>query len=303
MPSNRSNPKLPKAKTEPGATISFEAIGTQWSIELYDVDHFPAQLKAMILARIELFDKDYSRFREDSLVTKMSKQAGMYLLPDDAKPLFDLYKELYEMSKGSVTPLIGQTLADAGYDAAYSLQSKPLVRPPAWDDVLSYDFPNLTFSKPALLDVGALGKGYLVDIIGELLETQGRGAYCIDAGGDMRHRQGSQTLQVGLEHPTQAELAIGVASIANESICGSAGNRRTWGDYHHIIDPATLQSPRHIAAVWVIADSTLLADALTTALFFMSPQALAKRYTFKYALVRSDYSLEHSADFPANFFN
>src|SRR3989344_327423 len=95
----------------------FEAIGTHWQIDLFNSITEDAQQKIIekIQARTEVFDRAYSRFRADSLVTEMSLRAGEYTLPPDAKPLFDLYKELYDRLSGVFTPLIGQALVDAGY--------------------------------------------------------------------------------------------------------------------------------------------------------------------------------------------
>jgi len=49
--------------------LCFEAIGTQWEIESAEPLALP--LQQWIRDRIELFDKTYSRFRPDSLVTQM----------------------------------------------------------------------------------------------------------------------------------------------------------------------------------------------------------------------------------------
>ena len=234
----------------------------------------------------------------------MARAPGRYQLPPDAQPLFDLYEQLYGLSGGAVTPLVGQLLADAGYDAAYSLQPGSLRQTPRWPDVLAYDFPYLTLARPALLDVGAAGKGYLVDIISALLDHDGITAYCVDAAGDMRHRASRDyPLEVGLEHPDNPAQVIGVAQLSNQSLCGSAGHRRAWAGFTHIIDPRTSSSPTHIKALWVTAATTLLADALTTALYFMPPQTLAEIYNFDYAILYKDYSLEYSHGFPATFYD
>jgi thiamine biosynthesis lipoprotein len=304
MPLSKSKTK-PKASTlpEPHVRFRFPAIGTHWNVDIYEPLANQAEVLGTIKRRIATFDKHYSRFRDDSLVADMARTAGKYRLPPDAKPLFDLYCELYELSDGAVTPLIGQTLSDAGYDATYSLQPGTLRHPPAWDEALDYHFPTLVVKQPVLLDVGAAGKGYLVDIVGDVLQHYGVHTFCVDAGGDMLFRTvEAPALDVGLEHPGDARQVIGVAHLRNQSICGSAGNRRTWANFTHIIDPHTLMSPQHIRAVWVVADTTLLADMLTTALFFLPATNLQGRYTFEYALVRQDYSLERSAHFPASFF-
>ena len=103
--------------------FEFEAIGTHWVIDIKEELSLEreALLLSIIKNRIDIFDKDYSRFREDSLVTKMSKESGEYKMPEDFNKMFSLYKKAYEITDGLVTPLIGQVLVDSGYDAEYSL--------------------------------------------------------------------------------------------------------------------------------------------------------------------------------------
>jgi thiamine biosynthesis lipoprotein len=296
MPSLRS-----KTKPRPNIHLQFEAIGTQWVIDAEASAEHAQPLVERITACITAFDKTYSRFRADSLVTTMSKYAGAYVLPADGEALLGFYRQMYDVTRGAVTPLVGQLLADAGYDAMYSLQPKPTHRPPAWDDVLVYQYPTLRLAKPALLDFGAAGKGYLVDNIAALLDEQGVVQYCVDAGGDMRCR-GLRPQQVGLEDPEDAGKAIGVVRLQNRSMCGSAGNRRQWADYHHIIDPYTMQSPQHIAAVWAVADTTLLADGMTTCLFFTEPDILQQHFSFEYVIMYTDRTVHLSAGFPGELF-
>ncbi len=286
--------------------MHFDAIGTHWTIDIpHQKSDVPdPRLQIPIMERIRVFDEMYSRFRDDSLVTRISREAGEYILPDDSEKLFALYRKLYDLTSGQVTPLVGDMLVDAGYDAAYSLtQKKPLEKPLAWDEAMDFDFPRLTMHQPALLDFGAAGKGYLVDLVGEVLEEQGIDSYIIDAGGDMLHRSPeNEALRVGLEHPGNAAKAIGVANIVNQSICGSAINRRSWNDFNHVMNPRTLSSVKDIVATWVVADSTLVADGLATALFFVSPNILLSEYTFEYVIVHADYSYEKSPGFPGEMF-
>jgi thiamine biosynthesis lipoprotein len=307
MPSNKlSSRQKPKPISPPTvASFGFEAIGTQWQITI-EQHISPAalrELKQAIAKRIAQFDQHYSRFRADSLIAKMAQDVGSYQLPKDAKPLFDLYQELYELSEGHMTPLIGNALSDAGYDANYSLRPKALQATPSWNEALSYDYPKLIINQPVLLDLGAAGKGYLVDIVTKLMKQAGLSHFCINAGGDIVNSHVSQSLAtIGLEHPLELDQVIGIAEIPNGSLCGSAGNRRVWDKFHHLIDPYSKQSPRHLLATWVVAPNALLADGVGTALFFVSAEVLLEHYSFDYALIRSDLSLEHSRDFPAHFF-
>ncbi len=290
------------------AQCTFEAIGTSWQIDIFGRIYSAEsqELFGKISALIEIFDQTYSRFREDSLVTKISHQQGEYVLPADAQPLFSLYQDLYQLTDGHFTPLIGQVLSDAGYDSSYTLKPKHRLQTPAtWEDVIKYqpETNTLTVKQPALLDFGAAGKGYLIDLVGQLLRTHGQESFCIDAGGDILYsNSNNQPLRVGLENPDNLEQVIGVASISNKSICGSAGNRRKWQNFHHIIDPKTLSSPHSILASWVTADTAILADALSTCLFFVPAELLSKRYNFEYLTLNADHTVKRSHQFPAELY-
>ena len=286
------------------AQFNFKAIGTTWQIDIYQElsKAAGAEILSNVMARIELFDKAYSRFRDDSLVTKISKEIGSYVLPDDAEAMMSLYQDLYKRTDGLVTPLIGNLISDTGYDAEYSLITKEkLESPPDWEDALDYKHPVLVVKKPVLLDFGAAGKGYLIDLVAKVLEENGVHEYCIDAGGDIIHR-GRTPIRAGLEDPIDTTKVVGVYSLQNNSICGSAGNRRKWGKFTHIINPKTLSSPTDIIAVWVVAKSTLLADALTTCLFFVPASTLTSTHDFEYILIRKDRSVETSANFKGELF-
>lgn len=285
--------------------FEFEAIGTHWQIDIQDdlSKEAGVVLLQKIHDRISEFDLNYSRFRKDSLVTKMSKESGDFELPEDAELMFTLYKKMYDVTSGLVTPLIGQVIVDAGYDANYSLVPKELIKPKTWDEVIRWENPKLTLLEPTILDFGAAGKGYLVDIVSEIIEKYGIGSYCVDAGGDMRQRNvNGESLKVGLEHPNDNTMAIGTIDILNQSLCGSAGNRRKWRDFHHVINPDTLSSPKDILAIWTLAETTMLADILTTGLFFVGPEILQKHFKFEYLVLKADFSIEKSASFNAEIF-
>ncbi len=290
--------------------FEFEAIGTHWQIDIYETlsPEKEADVLTQIKQRIDVFDKNYSRFRADSLVTEMSERAGEYVLPDDAEAMMGIYEKLFVLTGGLLTPLIGQVMVDSGYDAKYSLQqSRELEKPPLWDDVLSYTHPRLEVKKPVLLDFGAAGKGYLIDLVGEVLEQNDITDFCIDAGGDILHKHTEETpmyvLRVGLENPEDFSQVIGVCNLSNKSLCASAGSRRKWQNFHHIINPETLKSPQEILGTWVVAGSTLVADAIATSLFFVSPQTLTPHYNFEYVILYSDHSVLQSSNFPGELFN
>lgn len=288
-------------------TFSFEAIGTHWQIDITAVLSSQKQdlLLQKIKTRIETFDKTYSRFRSDSLITAISEKKSTYQFPPDASRLFSLYERVYKLSTGTFTPLIGKTLAEAGYDKKYSFQPKTLHQPPTWQKAMKYDAntQQLITHQPLFLDFGAAGKGYIIDIIGELLTNEQIATFCIDAGGDILYKTSSdKPLRVGLEHPEHTDEVIGVATIKNKSICGSSGNRRKWGNFHHIINPKTLSSPTDILSTWVISEETIIADALATCLFLTDVEKLTKHFDFEYLIMYPNHTIKKSLHFPGELF-
>lgn len=291
----------PKANTEPRAKLAFEAIGTAWLIEFAASAEEAKRLAKLIADRISEFDKNYSRFRPDSWVTHVGQTPGRYKVPSDFAPMFRLYKQMYEATNGLVTPLIGDALERAGYDAKYSLQPKPLRAIPELAKTLDFQGDTLHVKYQCVIDFGAAGKGYLVDLVGQLLKEQGITEFFIDAGGDMLFSPApGKTTSVALEDPDDPSQAIGQITIRGGSLCGSAGNRRKWDKFHHIINPKTLKSVNDIKAVWVTAESAMLADGLATCLFFNSPDKL--KFEFEYLIIYADRSAKLSAKFPGSLF-
>lgn len=289
---------------------NFEAIGTDWEIEIETKlsQTEGTKLFQEILELIEDFDRAYSRFRPDSLVTVMAKQAGKYALRKDFLPLLQLYQQLYQLSSGLFTPLIGQFLVEAGYDADYSLQSKKLSPVEPFEQVLSFDQEKIELKKGILLDFGAAGKGYLVDLVAELLIKKGLNNYIINAGGDIRHSNDQkEKIRVGLENPHNQKQAIGLFELGQGSICGSATNRRAWGNFHHIINPQQLAPTTGIISTWVIVEDeekypSMLADALATCLFLVEAEILHRRFNFAHAIYKKDGTIQLSDNFTGTIF-
>lgn len=214
----------------------FDAIGTRWEIET--AGELSAEVRADVLAVVERFDRTWSRFRADSDVTRLSREGGA-LLSEDAAPMLDAYRGLSRAMDGAVNPLVGASLSALGYDARYSLTpGEPTAAPEDWPRILSWSGAGMATTEPVLVDVGALGKGRLVDLM--LSRLGGTfGDVVVDAGGDIRVR-GSGAVRIGLEHPLDPTKAIGVLEVSDGALCASAINRRSWGSgLHHVLDART----------------------------------------------------------------
>ena len=282
--------------------FSFQGIGTDWHITT--PLPLPTAVRTRVLGRVEKFDGEWSRFRADSRVAAMARRPGRYSFPEEAAPLGGLYRQLYNLTNGAMTPLIGGSLERLGYDAAYSLRAAgpPLPAPP-WESVLSWAGTVLDASAPVVLDIGAAGKGLLVDLLARELEAAGIGAFVVDAGGDLLARGGGP-VSVGLEHPYNPAQAIGVVDLQDRALCASAANRRAWGDVlHHVLDGTTGQPVRTAVATWALAETAMVADALATALFFVPGPVLGEAFDFSWLTVFSDGSATYSAEFEGKLFS
>lgn len=286
---------------------SFDAIGTQWEIDTEAP--LPASLRQRIAARIDAFSQTYSRFRADSLVTQVASEptGGSFTFPPDSPALFHLYDQLHALTDGAVDPLVGRRLEQLGYDSRYSLQPAPGWQTAGPDDVrwtrdVERHGPTLHTRRPLVLDVGAAGKGYLVDQLTELLRTAEVPAGLIDAGGDIRHF-GPAAVRVGLEHPRHPDRVIGVVELRDAALCASATTRRAWGPgLHHVLDARLGQPAANVLATWVIAPDALTADGLATALFFVPAAVLKPHFSFAAVRMLANQTVEVTANFAGEIF-
>jgi FAD:protein FMN transferase len=281
------------------AVHSFSAIGTRWSIETDEP--LTEDLAAAVDAVIDDFDRTWSRFRSDSLVTTLAAGGGAVPAPADAAAMLDLYDELDAATAGAVNPLVGESLARLGYDARYSFVAQAPEAAPRWRDQVRWDGGTLALGEPAQIDVGALGKGRLVDLVLDVVAAEVTGDIVVDAGGDINVRGAVQ--RIGLEHPYAPERVIGVLEIRDQALCASAINRRAWGEgLHHVLDARTGAPVTAFAATWAVAPTAMHADALATALFFDGGPELAAAWGASWVRMRTDGRVEWSPESTAELF-
>jgi thiamine biosynthesis lipoprotein len=276
----------------------FEAIGTHWEIETTDA--LPDGLRAEVTAEIERFDREWSRFRTDSDVVRLGREGGIFA-STDARAMLDAYRELSAATGGAVNPLVADSLEALGYDADYSLVAgEPVRAPEAWEQRLSWTDTEVAASAPALIDVGALGKGRLVDLVTEVLAPV-PGDLVVDAGGDIRVRGAG--VRIGLEHPYDPTKAIGVVEVRDQALCASAINRRAWGSgLHHVLDARTGLPVRTWVASWAWAPEAMTADAVATGLFFDGGSEIAATWGVEWARMSTDGRVQRSPGCPAELF-
>ncbi len=288
--------------------FTYEVMGTVWRVVIYKEvsNDTKVVLEKELKERLENFDTLYSRFKPDSLVSSISQITGVVEATSDLVKILHIYKQFYEISGRKFTPCIGGLLEDVGYDREYSLKEKDILRGvPDFNTVTIVDDTHIAFGEKILLDIGAVGKGYCVEMVAEYLRSLGHTRFLVDGSGDVFYETQEETLQMGLEDPRDTTKVIGVVAMKKGAMCASATNRRAWGARSHYLDPHNATSPREIVATWVIAKNAAYADALSSLLFFVSPEEVKSTMStqsFSYCIMNHEGRIKKSQDFLATFF-
>ena len=138
----------------------------------------------------------------------------------------------------------------------------------------------VTITDPAMrLDVGAIAKGYAVEMVARSLEEKGITGYVINVGGNVRTvgtKADGEAWLVGIENPAEEEDRpfLAYLGLVGRSLVTSGSYQRYYlvdgKRYHHIIDPDTLMPSEGFVSVSILTKSSADGDALSTALFCMS---------------------------------
>ncbi|MDO5027658.1 MAG: FAD:protein FMN transferase [Bacillota bacterium] len=133
------------------------------------------------------------------------------------------------------------------------------------------------------LDLGAVAKGYAVELIGQELREMGAQSVLISAGGNVKALGGPQDgardfWAIGIKNPENtdtrsAESIKEILYIEDLSVVTSGDYERFFTvdgkNYHHIIDTETLFPADYFRSITIVGQDSALADFLSTAIFSM----------------------------------
>ena len=116
----------------------------------------------------------------------------------------------------------------------------------------------------AVLDLGSIAKGYIVDRMVERLREEGVASGLVDGRGDIRVF-GEREEVLGIAHPRE-EGVLDAIRLRDAAVATSGDYRQFRGSFEssHIINA-------QVASITVIADSLMRADLYATALFVCEP--------------------------------
>jgi FAD:protein FMN transferase len=243
----------------------------------------------LAIAEVQRIEQKYSRYREDSIVSRINLAAGTGLvLTVDAETaaLLDFAHSLHNLSDGlfDITSGVLRRVWDFKNKIVPTQKALDAVLPLiGWSHV---EWRELAIKLPLQgmeLDFGGFGKEYAADRAMAVLTAAGQRHGFINLGGDIRvlgPRANGTPWRFGIQHPRYDTRGDDTPDNKNESktiahVDLMAGALASSGDYEryfkhegkrycHILNPITGWPVEHWASVSVTAPACVAAGALST---------------------------------------
>jgi thiamine biosynthesis lipoprotein len=255
-------------------------------LQLYADDVAAADAAAhAAIAEVKRVEAKYSRYLDDSVVSRINAAAGgaPVRVDDETAGLLMFADACYRQSGGLFDATSGvlrrawnfkepRVPAQAELDALL-----PLV---GWDAV---EISNAHVRLPRAgmqLDFGGFGKEYAVDRAARVLRDLGVASGMVNLAGDLAilgPQPGGEPWRVGIKHPRRDDKLLATLPVTSGALATSGDYERfieVDGVRHcHILDPRTGRSARGLQAVTVHSPSCLVAGSATTIAMLMGRES------------------------------
>ncbi len=209
---------------------------------------------------IEATEKAYKKAQEiESKISEYQPSSEISCLNQRAgKKSCKISRETFELIKRAVE--ISQKV-----DHAFDLRFGSLTQKGREGKISIHSNNSVTLAHPdTRIGVGAIGKGFIIDAMVEVLQKNGFGNILVDGGGDLRALGGPWKVAIQRPGGRPDELTK-VFNIRDLSLATS-GNYEQEG---HIRDPRTGKKIIRDQSVSVFGENLTLADALATAFYVL----------------------------------
>lgn len=297
------------------ASRSENLLGTQVELQ---VPERHSSFLPFCFAELGRIEAAFSRFRSDSELSRLNSKMGEWQpASEEMISLLRRAEEFRRSTRGNFDITLKSSLDALGYDKNYSFKPAAQKKPgllhtlrTLLSEPIRIDEKNGRVLLQREIDFGGFGKGYALDRVRAMLDGKGVTHYCINAGGDIfaRSNGDGKEWELILEHPDDAERAIGTVVLENRALAGSASNRRKWGkagEHHHLLNARTGKPATGVKAIFVTAESGIEADAYATAIFtagFDEGIRLAAHLPVEILLISSGNKMFQSPKFGAKLF-
>jgi thiamine biosynthesis lipoprotein len=251
-------------------TFAHEAMNTVFEIAVLHADvNYASQAAAEAFMLLDLLDADLSRFNPNGDVARINGLGLGQSLPVgmDTFHCLMVAREMNRVTQGAFDITAGWLKDDMLKAGTGRKECKPVGMRHVLLDEAQW---TVSTDAPVQVDLGAIGKGYALDRMGELLR-EWELENCLVHGGQssvwaMGAMPGRHGWPVTLRHPSNQDRLLARPDLFNQGMGGSG-----LGKGPHIINPLTRKSEGKVLAAWAIADTAAVSDALSTAFMVMEP--------------------------------
>jgi thiamine biosynthesis lipoprotein len=265
--------------------LEFAALGTNCLIKFrLDDERSALEFAASALDWIGTFEAKFSRFRPDSLVSRINAAAGREWVKTDSdmETLLDIAAEIHTCTKGIIDPTLLPLLKVWNWKVAHlRLPDRADVTAAlaltGWSKVQRR--PGAVFLPEAGmgLDFGGFGKEFAVDRLAALARQAGITDAIVDLGRDLYAMGGNGAhpfWHIGIEDGNQPGTCWGGLGVNGRAVSASGDYARYFFHdgvrYGHILDPRTgWPVSNGMRAVTVVANTCLQAGIYSTAVFIL----------------------------------
>jgi len=267
---------------------SFKALSTEVYIFISSNQQDVTDDLNLVVALINDFEKKFSRFIPNNELDVLNNSVDL-TVTDELLDILTTAKNYYKKTNKLFDPTIYNALISEGYilskDNNYYDPNSTLCK--NLDKRSNFDLvkfiPNNRILKPRELkiDLGGIGKGYLVDKIVEILKSK-YPDFCISLGGDLYVQgkdinQGYDYWAIEVSNPFEqgkTELELPTLLLSNHAVATSGVNKRNWLKNgitkNHIIDPRTNRSINtDLISATVIGTDTIFCDITAKVLMIL----------------------------------
>jgi FAD:protein FMN transferase len=266
------------------------ALGSPSTILLHHPDRAVAkQAVAQCVAEIERLEKAFSLYRDDSEIAHLNRHGRVDAPTHDLLSLLAECQRFSELSGGAfdvtVQPLwkvYAEHFFGSRSPSPQGPEARAIEEALAFVDWQGVDLTSrrIALARPGMgLTLNGIAQGYLTDRIADILRANACDKVLADMGRSeillVGCRPDGRAWQIGLADPLAPSQVAVTLDLADRCISTSGGYGTKFevtGRHHHLFDPRTGTSARHYSAVSVVAASTMVADALSTALYVTPPE-------------------------------
>jgi FAD:protein FMN transferase len=256
-----------------------EAMNTFFEIFIVHPDAvYASQAAQETFVLLDRLEGDLSCFIENSEISQLNAASAGHRIRLTL-PAFDCLsaaKGISELTHGAFDVTVG-VLVKCWREENYSPRNPTSVEleqaqaKTGWRHVQLYDDMTACVDCPGVrIDLGAIGKGFSLDQMGEVLREWGIETAMLSSGGStilaMDSPPNMKGWPVSISDPLNRKNVLEMLSLANVAVSCSGIEKGG-----HIIDPRTGRPVRDRLGAWSVASDAATADALSTAFIVMSP--------------------------------